>query len=344
MFHNPGHVPIDYTVRVFETEPRYELGTSTLSFEPNRGQADTAASFIANGRGFSIGLTGGQATLVLAGARGTAGATAAMVLVDADPLARGEALEAQAGVSNYLSSGQSLTGVPHFGRVRYTSVYAGIDLEYYGRAGLLEYDWVVQPGADVGAIGVRFSGIDRYRLDSAGNLLIDVPNGQLVQRAPVASQIVEGVRQEVQASFDLRAGSVVGLKVGDHDPSLPLTIDPVLVYASYLGGSGFDAANAVAVDAQGKSYVVGSTGSTDFYTVDAIDPELNQPDTPYYAYSLDAFVTKFDPSGTLLYSTYLGGGSLGGSMPTLGWAVDVDDAGRVGSRRHGVAVLPGHEP
>ncbi|MBC7853767.1 MAG: hypothetical protein IAF94_10050, partial [Pirellulaceae bacterium] len=83
-----------------------------------------------------------------------------------------------------------ITGVPHFGRVRYTAVYSGIDVEYYGRDGLLEYDWIVHPQADADAIAVRFRGVDGMVLDSAGNLRLEVNGGELVQRAPVAYQIV----------------------------------------------------------------------------------------------------------------------------------------------------------
>jgi hypothetical protein len=74
-----------------------------------------------------------------------------------------------------------------------------------------------------------------------------------------------------------------------------------LVYSTYLGGSGDDAAHAIAVDGSDNAYVVGHTESTNF-------PTLN----PYQlsnAGGRDAFVTKLDPSGSLVYSTYLGGNS-----------------------------------
>src|SRR5262249_30526579 len=72
------------------------------------------------------------------------------------------------------------------------------------------------------------------------------------------------------------------------------------VYSTYLGGAGQDWANDIAVDASGAVYVTGKTFSPDFPTVNPLQPVLSG--------TSDAFVTKFNPTGSaLLYSTYLGG-------------------------------------
>jgi hypothetical protein len=88
-----------------------------------------------------------------------------------------------------------------------------------------------------------------------------------------------------------------------------------LVYSTYLGGSGFDQAQGIAVDSAGNAYVTGETGSTDFPTINPLQPALGG--------SLDAFVTKINPaSSALVYSTYLGG-----SSGEFGYAIAVDSAG-----------------
>jgi hypothetical protein len=76
-----------------------------------------------------------------------------------------------------------------------------------------------------------------------------------------------------------------------------------LVYSTYLGGSGYDQGNGIAVDGAGSAYVTGYTSSTDFPTANAVQPEKRGSDTEY-----DAFVTRLNAAGsTLAYSTYLGG-------------------------------------
>jgi hypothetical protein len=94
--------------------------------------------------------------------------------------------------------------------------------------------------------------------------------------------------------------------------------DGSLDYASYLGGSGFDAANALALDASGAVFVTGGTTSSDFPVVGALQSTYGGGPGG------DAFLTKLDPTGSsLVYSTYLGGsGSDGGN------GIAIDTAGR----------------
>src|SRR6202158_5723645 len=73
------------------------------------------------------------------------------------------------------------------------------------------------------------------------------------------------------------------------------------VYSTYLGGSGNDSGNGIAVDAGGNAYVTGSTTSTNF-------PTTANPLQPTSGGGNDAFVTKLSATGSaLVYSTYLGG-------------------------------------
>jgi hypothetical protein len=73
-----------------------------------------------------------------------------------------------------------------------------------------------------------------------------------------------------------------------------------ILYSTYLGGSGGDAANAITVDAAGGAYITGLTSSTNF--------PLANPIQPHAGGKSDAFVSRFSPDGqTLIFSTYLGG-------------------------------------
>jgi Beta-propeller repeat/Abnormal spindle-like microcephaly-assoc'd, ASPM-SPD-2-Hydin len=110
-------------------------------------------------------------------------------------------------------------------------------------------------------------------------------------------------------------GKEVGFSLGAYDHRAPLIIDPVLTYATYLGGTGGDVAYGIAVDGAGDAYVVGATGSTNF-------PVASGAQTTSGGNS-DAFVAKLNPAGTgLIYSTYLGGAG-----PESATSIKVDASG-----------------
>lgn len=110
----------------------------------------------------------------------------------------------------------------------------------------------------------------------------------------------------------------IGFEVGEHDRKLPLVTDPLLTYSSFLGGQAGDLIHGIAVDAAGNVYVTGSTDSGNFPTATPLQATNRR--------APDAFVAKINPAGTaLIYSTYLGGSSIG--RGETGTAIAVDSAG-----------------
>src|SRR5262249_50871276 len=139
------------------------------------------------------------------------------------------------------------------------------------------------------------------------------------QHRPTLYQEIDGVRRQVLGGYVHCGRSGVGFRMGAYDRSRPLVIDPVLSYATFLGGSNIEYPNDIAVDAQGSAYVTGYTRSIDFPVKDS----FGMTPHPRYGYQLDAFVAKLDPTGTrLVYTAYLGG-----SNNDEGTAVAVDGAG-----------------
>ncbi|PZR71965.1 MAG: hypothetical protein DI537_47855, partial [Stutzerimonas stutzeri] len=125
-----------------------------LGFEPNRGQADQRVDFIARGPGYSLFLTASEAalSLIAPAAKGTESTVLRLSLIGADRTPIGQGQDQQPGVSRYMT-GERSTQVERFGKVRYSDVYPGIDVVYYGNQRELEYDFIVAPGADPGRIG-----------------------------------------------------------------------------------------------------------------------------------------------------------------------------------------------
>jgi carboxypeptidase family protein/beta-propeller repeat-containing protein len=309
---------IDHSPGVGRTD-RY--GHLPLTFEANRGQTDSAVEFLARGDGYGVFLTRSEAVLRLRGSDRDGRATVLrMRLAGANERPRVTGLDKQPGTSNYYigkDPARWRTEVPHYAKVEYAEVYPGVDLVFYGNQRRLEYDFVVAPGADPGAIGLAFSGTTAITTDTAGNLTLQTTNGPVELQAPVIYQVVDGARHEVAGRYALKESGVVAFTVAEYDRRSPLVIDPVLVYSTFLGGTGQDVGNSIAVDGSGSAYLVGDAGSASFPTLNS-----NQSSSG----GEDAFIAKFNPAGTaLVYSTFLGGSTAGTSEH--GYDITVDASG-----------------
>ena len=303
-------------------------GPASMVFEPNQGQAEEPVKFLARGRGYGLFLTPTEAVLVLApSARGAARDAAAslaeplvvrMRLLGADAGATIAGDESLPGRSNYLlgQADRWQHAVPAFARVRYTDVYPGISLVFYGTDRQLEYDFIVAPGADPAAVALAFDGVEGLHVDGAGDLVLATGAGDLRLRRPVIYQEVDGERRPVDGGYVVD-GNRVRFRMTAWDPARPLVIDPILAYSTFLGGSSNDQGFGITVDATGNAYVTGSTISSNF-------PVSSSPLQATRRGVTDAFVTKLDPTGALVFSTFLGG-----SGDDAGNAIVVDGSGNV---------------
>ncbi|HYH83923.1 MAG TPA: SBBP repeat-containing protein, partial [Pyrinomonadaceae bacterium] len=238
-----------------------------------------------------------------------------MRVVGADAGAAVEGADELTGRVNYFNGDDPAkwrTDVPTFARVRYSEVYPGIDLVYYGNQRQLEYDFRIAPGRDARAVSLEFDGADKVEVGADGDLLLTLGESVMRQPKPFVYQEVAGERRAVEGGYVVGEGGRVGFTVGEYDARLPLVIDPVLVYSTYLGGSGGDQGLHIAVDSAGSAYVTGFTVSTNFPTASPIQAAN--------ASFQDAFITKLNAAGNaLVYSTYLGGN---GNDQARGLAID----------------------
>lgn len=295
----------------------HAYGQLPLSFEANQGQTDAQVDFLSRGSGYTLFLTPAEAVLSLG--TGETNDVVRMRIVGADPNARSAVLEAESGRTNYLvgsDSSQWHTDVANYGRVEYQDVYSGIDIVYYGNQRRLEYDFLVAPGVDPNVIQLAFDGVQNMELDSGSNLILHTAGGDLVKDAPVIYQEIDGARSSIAGRYLLDDGQV-SFEVGAYDHALPLVIDPILSYSTYLGGRTGDDGYSIAVDSMGNAYIIGDTVSTNFPTNNSLQPRLGSQQ------QYDAFVAKLNPAGTaLVYSTYLGGNGF-----DRGEGIAVDAAG-----------------
>ncbi|TWT20209.1 hypothetical protein FQY83_10740 [Luteimonas marina] len=312
------------------TRLQHQYGQLPLTFEANRGQSAEEVKFLSRGPGYTLFLTPTEAVFALSPPRGEPDPDPAassvleqqstsresdarlgivrMSLVGANPNPAIEGADRQEGKSNYFFGNDPskwIRNVAHYGKVRYSGVYPGIDLEYYGNPQQLEYDFIVAPGIDPAQIVVQMDAHGEMALDAEGNLLIDTGRGLLKQYKPVIYQAMEHGRSLVEGGYKILSSNRIGLGIGSFDPTLPLVIDPVVEYSTFLGGSGWDTVNdGITINHEGDVYIAGGTTSPDF---PGAVPYPGTP-TPVTGGAYQAFIAIVSADGSRLRrATYFGG-------------------------------------
>ena len=357
-----GEIPEATRQQVLEA-----YGKLPLYFIENQGQLDARVAYYIQGRDKSVYFTPQGVTFALTapgeqeavaaprvhpvshvGVVSTRQATLGRELqrwvvkldfVDANPNARPVGVEPTSAVISYFKGPREewTTGLPTYASLVYRDLWPGIDLVYTGTVSRLKCTFLVHPGADHNQIKLAYRGASGVRINEAEQLQVSTPLGGFHEDKPYAYQEVEGQRLEVAAAYMLEGedseGVQFGFRVGAYDPHKLLVLDPVfLLYAGYIGGSGFDNGRGtaldyagyiggsngdvgfgIAVDSTGNAYVTGQTNSSETTFPVTVGPDLTHDRT-------DAFVAKVNASGSALdYAGYIGGsGGEGGS----GIAVD----------------------
>ena len=220
------------------------------------------------------------------------------------------------GKSNYFVGNDPdkwHTNINQYSKVRYKEIYAGIDLILYSKDDLIEYDFIVSPGADLNQITMQFKGIQNLDIDKNGNLLIKMQFGVIQHNAPVIYQKNEHRKTKISGSYEILDKNTVRFHVENYNKNKELIIDPVLGYSTYLGGLSNDSATSIAVDLDGNAYIGGGTESLNFPTT--MGAYISEQDG-------GGFITKLNNLGTeIIYSTFLGTGAYAG--------IEVDELGNV---------------
>jgi hypothetical protein len=329
---------------------RVAFGNLPLTFEPNQGQADAQVKYMTHWHGYNLFLTSKEAVFTMPigpqnsaaldllrqkqdGLSGTAKSAAApaasanaesvirMTMPGANPEPVIASEDQQPGVKNYFIGNDPKnwhTNIPAFARVRYHDVYPGVDVVYHGTR-QLEFDVVVNPGANPDRIELSFDGAKHISTDASGNLILTSEAGELRLQHPVSYQEKNGTREAVDSRFVVKNDHQVVFALGSYDRSRQLVIDPSISFATYFGGGGTNGSGeetglGIAVDGSGNAYVVGTTNSS---TALPGSPITIPPGGHY-----DCYLVEFSPSGSIVFTTIFGG-----SQNDLPQAVAVDSTG-----------------
>ena len=287
-----------------------------LAFVQNRGQTDKSVRYYAEGAGHAFYFTRNNAVLTFT--EKEKGVALRLSPLGASPHTRLIGSERAPGKVNYLIGAEHHRSLPTFRELSYRNVWPGVDLVFRGQGATLKYELHVRAGADLSKIGLAYQGADGVSVGKGGSLLIQTPLGTLRDARPRSYQRIGGKRVPVHSRYDVKSRrNAYGFALGNsYDPRHPLVIDPGIEYSTFLGGSGSDRADGVAVDTAGNAYVTGRANSGFPTTAGAFDTSSNGGG--------DAYVSKLNATGsTLEYSTYIGGATAGDS----GLAIGIDGAG-----------------
>ncbi len=217
-------------------------------------------------------------------------------------------------------------GVPAYEKAVYRNLYPGVDLIVQGLKSHLKYEFRVAPNVNPGIIRGAFrlklqaeacSGIEGLAARDDGGMNIATTLGTLVDGAPSIFQEKDGIRSRVAGRYLILDKSTYTVEVtGAYDHRRELVIDPDVEWSQLLGGTLSQNTGGITSDSDGAIYVTGWTLSDDFPTNGDWDMTFNG--------DMDAFVTKFLPDGTMVWSTYFGG-----SDRDLGLAITAEGASAI---------------
>jgi uncharacterized protein (TIGR03437 family) len=269
-----------------------------VAFEPNLGQAPKGVQYLARIGSATLFFTADRVLINQAGGSekisfGFRGGNM--------HAPRGES--ATGGKSNYFFSTDQrkwLTGIPHFERLVYSQLYPGIDVVFYSKSGIFEYDLVVAPGADPHTFEIFFDTPTPLVLNNTGDIELRTTFGSLFNAKPVARQMGERGATTIPCRYYRTTQNAFRLEVERYDEKLPLVIDPVVVFSTFLGGSGQNLPYSIATDSSGNVIVAGNTSNS-------LPGVYDFPITTNASYT-GSFIAKINSAGTkLVFSTYFGG-------------------------------------
>lgn len=280
-------------------------GLDAAVFEANRGQhAAEAGDFVLQlGRSF-VGVHHDHLSFVLRDATDERTARFLMTFEGASVAAKVERGLPAEGVRHYLLGDdptRHVKDVPLSSTVRIVGIYPGIDIVVAAPpGGGVKYDLVAAPGADLAQVAVRFVGAEVVAADASG-VRISTALGEVRHTIPASWEVLPGgERRALEATHAKDAGDRVRFVADGRRLDREAVIDP-LVWSTFLGGPSNEEQRKVKLDAAGNVYVAGSA-----YNGFPATPGTFATTTVGGG---DTTITKFSPSGSLLWATYLGGSS-----------------------------------
>ncbi|MEN9421922.1 MAG: hypothetical protein RLZZ107_1401, partial [Bacteroidota bacterium] len=200
--------------------------------------------------------------------------------------------------------------VQAFQELTYQDFFQGIDLHLESQKGAYKYSYILKPGANPAQIRWHYVGAKQLNV-KAKELKIRTELGELIEQDMIAYQIINGQERVVRCEFKQFNDGSIGFELGTYDASLPLIIDPVLVFATYNGAVSDNFGMTATYGFDGSAYAAGVVYGNNFPLPSLASFDISSNFTTLSGnYGItDVFVTRYAADGsTMLWSSFLGGG------------------------------------
>lgn len=201
--------------------------------------------------------------------------------------------------------------VRSFQEVTLMDFYPDIDLKIIDAKEELKYELWCAPGTDYKQIQLKMKGFSNIKLEKDGSLTLSTELGKIMEKKPIAYQLLNGKLTTISCNFLLK-NDIVSFELGKHDKNATIIIDPVLVFATYSGAHSDNFGMTATYGYDGTVYSGGTVFGSQYPTPDPLAFDITTSFTGLYnsVFTTDVFISKYAADGTtMLWTTFLGGGN-----------------------------------
>ncbi len=213
------------------------------------------------------------------------------------------------GVTNYLIGNDRSKwgeGCRIYQAMTLKEIYPGIDVRYYTYNGVLKYDIIARPGADIRKIAMKYEGADKISVQNK-ELVISTSVGELRESAPYTYQVGANGKKELSSKYVVR-GNVVSFEIKGYDPASTLIIDPSLIFCSFSGSAANNFGFTATYGPDGSFFGGGIVFGAGFPVTPGALQTTYQGGSNDSPGAIDIGIIKLSANGgTRLYATYVGG-------------------------------------
>ncbi|RYY61951.1 MAG: PKD domain-containing protein [Chitinophagaceae bacterium] len=186
-------------------------------------------------------------------------------------------------------------------------VYPNVDVRYYTYNGVMKYDIVARPGADIKKIALKYEGVDKLTIRNK-ELVVSTSVGELRESSPYTYQFTGKDRKDVSCRYVVK-DNVLTFDVKGNDPNATLIIDPALIFCSFSGSTGNNWGFTATYGPDGSFYGGGIVFDNGFpTTVGSFQQNYQNNNSSDAPGPIDIGIIKLSPNGSArVYATYVGG-------------------------------------